>query len=121
MSVEGFVDAPPLDDEQRQHLQAHAREAVEALVALGFFAPLADEQALCFQPAEQRIERALVDDEAVFGEEFAQRVSVLFRAKRREDGDRQAAPPDLEPEVVEDAVSIGCLVPYTVCHTLYVT
>ncbi len=44
------------------------RQAVEPLVAFALFPPLADEQTLGLQPAQQRIERAFVDDEAVFGE-----------------------------------------------------
>ena len=97
-------------------------QAVEALVALGLFTPFADEKALRFQPPQQRIERAFVDDEPVFREQLAQRVSVLLGAERREHGDGQAAAAELRAG--------GCRrgpyqsvyrAPYTVCHTLYAT
>ena len=114
--VEGGVEAAPLDEEQRQHALALDRQPVEPLVAFALFPPLADEQPLGFQPAQQRVKRAFVDHEAVFREDFAQRVAVLFRAKCREHGDGEAPPPKLQPEVVEQGRVEWASA--TVCHIL---
>ena len=47
-----------------ENLLAVAGEAVEALVALVFFAPFAGQQPCVFKAAQQRVERAFVDLQA---------------------------------------------------------
>ena len=70
----------------RQHLRARLGQAVETLIALSLFAPLADEQALAFEPSEQRIERALVDSQPVIAKKLAERVAILLSPKSRQHG-----------------------------------
>lgn len=95
------VDGAPLGQQLRQHLGAGRREAIEPFVAPAFLAPFAVEQSLAFEAAQQRIEGALVDLEALIGEELAQGVAVLLRPQRRQHGHRQAAAPELEAEVLK--------------------
>ena len=72
---------------------------VEAFIAPGFFAPFAGEQPLALQTAKQRVERALVHVEAVFGEELAERVAVLLRPQRGEHREHEATAAQFEPEI----------------------
>ena len=53
--VDGCVDVLPLLKQMGQDLLAFGGEAIEALVAFLFFAPLADEEALGFEAPEERI------------------------------------------------------------------
>ena len=64
--VERRVDPAPLVKQLREHFCAFFREAVEALGALFLFAPLALEEALRLEPAQQRVECPFVDLEALF-------------------------------------------------------
>ena len=61
LAAQGVVHRPPFALELPQRGFAIAREAVEALVALVFFAPDAGQQPLAVEPAQHRIEGALVD------------------------------------------------------------
>ena len=63
---------PPAAVRASPHLRL---QPVEALVALFFLAPLAGQQTLGFKPAQQRIERAFVDHQAVVRQRLAQRCS----------------------------------------------
>jgi len=49
---QGRVDALPFVEQLLENYFAVRRQAVEALVALLFFAPFAGEQALCFDPSQ---------------------------------------------------------------------
>src|SRR5262245_26954306 len=60
-ALQGGVDALPLQQELLQDLLPVGGEPVEALVALVLLPPLAGQKALALQPAQQRVERALVD------------------------------------------------------------
>src|SRR5579871_5405409 len=60
-SVERCVDGLPLFQQLFQDQLALLREPVKTLVAFVLFAPLAGEQPLGFQPAQQRIERAFIN------------------------------------------------------------
>jgi hypothetical protein len=100
--VEGVVDGGPLGEELGEGGLAIGGEAVEALVALVFFAPLAGEEALGFEAAEEGIEGAFFDGEAFVGEGFAEGVTVVLGAELGEDGDDEAAATELEAEGVED-------------------
>ena len=84
-----------------------AREAVEALLALVFLAPLAGEQALALEPAEERVEGAFVDGEALVGECLPERVAVVLVPELDEHGQHQAAPAELQPEVLEVVGVLG--------------
>ena len=54
-SVDGCVDFLPLLEQMGQDLLAFGGEAIEALVAFLFFAPLAYEQALRLEAPQERI------------------------------------------------------------------
>ena len=91
--------------EQRgERVGAVDREAVEALGALGLLAPFADQQALRFEPAQQRIERAFVDQQPGILERLAQRIAVAFLAQRPEHGEHQRPPPKLDAQFLECVV-----------------
>jgi len=60
-----FIDASPFGEQLGKHPRAVVGQPVEAFVAPGLFAPLADEQALDLQPAQQGVERAFVDGQPV--------------------------------------------------------
>ena len=76
--VDGVVDAVPLGEELGEDGFAFGGEPVEALVALVFFAPLAGEEALGFEAAEEGVEGAFLDGEAFVGEGFAEGVAVVL-------------------------------------------
>ena len=78
---EGCADGAPLGEQLVEDVGAFGAELVEALVALVLLAPLAGEQALGFQAAEERIEGAFLDVEAVFCEGFAEGVAVALLAE----------------------------------------
>ena len=99
-----------------EDLLAVAGEAVKPLVALVFFAPFAGEQALGFEAAQQRVERAFVDLQAAFGEGFAQGVAVVLLAKLGQHCQGQAAAAEFQAEVFEEVFGEGHAVP----HTLYI-
>jgi hypothetical protein len=100
--LDGVVDGVPLGEELVEDGFAFGRELVEALVALVFFAPLAGEELLGFEAAEEGIEGALFDGKAFVGEGFAQGVAVVLGAELGEDGDDEAAAAEFEAEGVED-------------------
>jgi len=100
--VERRVDLPPLVEQLREHFGAVFREAVEALGALFLLAPLALEETLRLESAQQRVERPFVDLEALFRKGFAQRIAVLLGAQRGEDGEHQRPASQLEPQVFKD-------------------
>jgi hypothetical protein len=64
--VERRVDPTPLGKQLPEHFRAFFREAVEAFGAFFLFAPLALEEALRLEPAQQRVERPFVDLEPLF-------------------------------------------------------
>src|ERR1700722_12182581 len=97
-AVERVVDAAPFVQKQREDFGAAGREAIKTFVALIFFAPLAEQQALRFEAAQQRIERAFVDNQAVVLERLAQCVAVLLGPQLRQNGDDQAAATKFEAQ-----------------------
>jgi len=99
--VEGRVDGSPLGEQSFEDLFAFAVDAVEALVAFFFLAPLRGEEALGFETPQEGVEGALVDFDAVFGEGFAQGVAVAFAAQGSEDGNDQGAAAKFEAEILE--------------------
>src|SRR5262245_42725344 len=98
-SCDRRIDAAPLGEQLRQHLLAVLRQAVEALVAFAFLAPLARQEPLRLEPPEQWVERAFVDREPVLAEELAQRVAVLLGAERGQHRHDQAAAAQFEAKV----------------------
>jgi len=126
--VDGVVDAVPLGEELGEDGFAGEGELVEALVALVFFAPLAGEEALGFEAAEEGVEGAFFDGEALVGESFAEGVAVVLSTELGEDGEDEAAAAELEAEGVENLgfdldldlgfgrVGVGV---HTVCQLLY--
>ena len=103
--VDGRVDGLPLLEQLGKDLLAVAGEAIEPLVALVFFAPLAGQQPLRLQAAQQRIKRAFVDLQAAFGQSLAQRVAVVLLAQLRQHRQRQAAAAQLQAKVFEEVFS----------------
>src|SRR6185436_19942133 len=106
-AVDGAVDATPLVEQQPQRPLAVGGQAVEALVALVLLAPFADEQPLCFQPPQQRVQGVLVDVQAKVRQGFSQRVAVVLDAQLGECGHHEAAAAELEPKVFEGLRAVG--------------
>jgi hypothetical protein len=105
-SVQGRVDALPFGEQRLQHGLALRREAIKAFVTLVFLAPFADEEALSFEAAEERVEGAFVDGHAEVGEGFAEGVAVVLGAEHGEYGEDQGATTKLEAEVFEEVVVV---------------
>ena len=84
-----------------------AGKAVEALGALVLLAPFAGQKALGLQPAQHRIEGALVDLQARVRQHLAQGVAVALDRQGREHGQDQAAAPQLEAELLVEVVFDG--------------
>src|SRR5260370_17526957 len=103
-SFERLPDALPLGEQLFQHQLAVARDFVETLVALVFFAPFAGQQPLALQAAKQRIERAFVHLQAALGKPFTQGIAVLFVAKLGQNRQNQAAPAKLQPQILQQTV-----------------
>src|SRR5262245_23780918 len=80
-ALQRAVDALPLRQQLLQDRLAVARQAVETLPAFLLLAPLAREQPLALEAPQERVERALVDREAVLLEGLAQRVAVVLTAQ----------------------------------------
>jgi hypothetical protein len=55
------IDASPFGEQMGEHWGALRREPVEALFALIFLAPFAEEQPLGLEATQQGIQRAFVD------------------------------------------------------------
>lgn len=72
------------------------REAVEALVPFILFAPLADQQTLDLEAAEQRVKSVLIDVETMIVERFSEGVAVVFVTEFGEDGEDEAATAQFE-------------------------
>ena len=112
----------PLGEQQFQDFGAGSGEQVEALFSLLFLAPLAGQESLAFQPAQQGVERAFIDLQAVLREGFAQRVTVLLAAQRRQDGQYQAAAAEFETEILKVFWIHGVYqVLHSVLYTLCIT
>ena len=54
----------------------------------------------------QRIQRSFVDRQAALGQGLAQRVAVVLGAELAEDGQHQAAAPQLEAQVLEQGLVV---------------
>src|SRR5271165_7588845 len=118
--VDGGIDGSPLVEQEGEHALAFGGEPVKPLVAFVLFAPLACEEALGLEAAEEGVEGAFVDDQAAFGEGFAQGVAVvLVTQELGEDGDGEAAAAQLEAKILEERVveGWGHAVPRTLCST----
>ena len=76
--IDRGVDGLPLFQQLAKNLLSFAREPIEPLVALFFLAPLAHQQPLCLQPAEQRVKRALINLQASFDKLFPQGVAIVL-------------------------------------------
>jgi len=59
--VQRGVDALPFGEQRLQNGFALRGEAIKAFVAFVFFAPFADQEALGFEAAQQRVESAFVE------------------------------------------------------------
>jgi hypothetical protein len=116
-SVDGSVDVLPFLKQMGQDLLAFGGEAIKALVAFLFFAPLADEKTLSLESSEERIQSALVDDQAMLCEVLSEGVAVMLVPQLCEDREGKAAASKLEPEVFEDVLSEGHAVPRTLYFT----
>ena len=81
-------------------------EEIEALVALVFFTPLADQQALGFKAPKKGIESAFVNSHAMLGKGFAEGVAVLFGVKLGQHSEDQGATAEFEAKVFEEEVLV---------------
>ena len=111
---ERCIDALPFFQQLIEDALAAAREVVEALVALLFLTPLAHQEALGFQPAEERIQCVFVDGHAAVGEGFAQRIAVMFIAELGKYSQDQASATQLQAEVFKKIRGQYCL-----SHSVY--
>ena len=74
--------------------------------------------------AEQRVERAFVDLNAMASQRLAERIAVLLGPQLRQDGDDQASAPELQPQVFEECIvhrqyRVADSVLHIVCATQY--
>ncbi len=76
--VDGGVDRVPFIEQLEEGRFAFAAEPVKPLVPLVLFAPLACQQSLRLQAAQERIEGAFVDLKATLGQSLSQRVAVML-------------------------------------------
>ena len=99
--AERVIDVLPLPKELLEYDLARFGQFVKTFVPLGVFTPLAHEKTLSLQSAEQRVERSFVDLNALFGEIFAERVSVLFAAEVGKNGEDKRSSPEFHPQIFE--------------------
>ena len=99
--VDGGIDAAPLGEQQVEDLSTAGGEEVKTLFALFFLTPLAGQKSLGFQAAQEGIKRAFINLQAVLGEGFAQRVTVLFTAQGRQNRQHQATTAEFEAKVLK--------------------
>jgi cold shock CspA family protein len=78
------------------------RKAIKALVSLVLLPPLAEEEALGFEAAEEGIEGTFVHFHALVGEGFAEGVAVLLGAESGKDGKDETTAAKLEAEVFKE-------------------
>jgi hypothetical protein len=105
----------PFGKQLLEDLFAYVGEDVEALVALVFFAPFTDQQALSFEAAEEWIEGAFVYGHAVFRQSLAEGVAVLLGVELGEDGEDQRPAAEFHAEVFEEIVIGGHAVWHLLC------
>jgi hypothetical protein len=102
--ADGALNGFPLSQQLSEHVGPQRRDPVETLVALVLFAPLAYQQPLGLEPAQQRVERALLDLDALIGERLAQCVSVVLLPELSKHGEDQRSAPELQAKIVEDVL-----------------
>jgi len=120
--VDRGIEVAPLGEQLVENKGAVGGEEVKALLALFFLAPLAVQEPLCFEPAQQGVERAFINLQAMLGESFTQRVAVLLAAQRRQHGQHQAAAAKFEAEVFKGfGTHWDYHAPHPVLHTLCAT
>jgi hypothetical protein len=115
--VNGAVDGLPLYEQLLESDGAERRETVKALIALVLFPPLAEKQALRFESPEKRIKSAFFDLHATVRKCLPERVAVVLFTELDEDGQNEAAPPQLEPKVIENGLesfahTVSCILYY---------
>src|ERR1700729_2428553 len=120
-SIQRYVDAFPFVQQLLENLLADRRQAIEALVALIFFAPLTYQQALGFQAAQERVERTFVDSQAVVGQGLAQGVAILFGSEWSQDCNDQAPAAELQLQVLEQVSVVVGTVRHIVCGIHYMS
>src|SRR5512138_1247712 len=114
-------ERPPLGRELLLELLSLRPDPVVTARPAVLETPAALEQALSFEPAEEGIERPLVDLEGLVGEPLLQRVAVLLAVQLGQDREHERAAPELEREAVPGRRLCGTchhVVPYTVYHTV---
>jgi hypothetical protein len=99
--AERVIDVLPLLEELLEYDLARFGQLVKTLVPLRVFTPLADEKPLGFEPAKQRVKRSFVDLNALFGEIFAERVSILLAAEVGKNGEDKSSSPEFHPQIFE--------------------
>src|SRR5512139_814783 len=92
--------AAPLGSQFLRHLLALRVRLVVAPRPAVLDAPGAREEPLRLEPAEQGIQRALVDVEAPVRERLLERVAILLAPQLDENRQDQGAPPEFEREGV---------------------
>ena len=89
------IDPVPLHQQILQRRLAIGREPIKALLPLLLLAPLAGQQALRLKPPQQRIERTLLDRQALIRQRLAQGVPVVLHPELSQHREHQAASPQL--------------------------
>src|SRR6185437_1137992 len=94
---------------------------VEALVPLIFFPPLAGQQPLGFQPAEQRVQSAFIDLQAMGSQRLPQCITVMLLTKLGQYRENQRSPAQFETKIFEK-IGVHDLETmwHIVCYTHYV-
>jgi len=108
----GSVHGLPFFEQRGENGFAAGREAIEALVALVFLAPLAGEQALGFKAAQERVERAFLDLHAVRGQSLAKGVSVMLLPELGQNCEDQAAAAKLKAKIFKRVFGDGHTDPF---------
>src|SRR6266851_2017045 len=123
------IQAVPFLEQLLEDARPVLRKAIKPFVALVFLAPFAFQQALGFQPTQQRIQGALFDLHALVRQRLAQRIAVMLFAKLRQHRNDQRPAAEFHPQVFEkvgvrEFGKVYHLGPPTVwrilCHTHYV-
>jgi hypothetical protein len=99
--VDGGVELLPFGKKLGEDGGALRGKAVEALVAFFVLAPLAGEEALGFEAAQEGVEGAFVDRKALLGEGFAEGITVLLGAQGGQNAEGKAAAAEFKAEIFE--------------------
>ena len=101
------ASSSPHCSSSRARTLAVRRQPVEPLGPPVLLAPLAVQQALGLEPAQQRVERVLLDVHPLLAERLAKRIAVVLGPQLSEHRDDDGASTQLETQVLEAVVRGG--------------